>query len=150
MISVNVIIDNPKWKKKSINLNKYIKKNISILSKIPKFKNKNYNFSILFTDNKKMKTLNYKFRGKNKKTDVLSFPLNKKKKPNQNYLGDIAISYEFVYNRSKKTNLFFEIDKMWVHGYLHLLGYDHKLSSEYKLMNNREIKILKYFDHKFV
>ena len=40
MIRVNVIIDNPKWKKKSINLNKYIKKNISILSKIPKFKKK--------------------------------------------------------------------------------------------------------------
>ena len=66
MISVNVIIDNPKWKKKSINLNKYIKKNISILSKIPKFKKKNYNFSILFTENKKMKTLNYNFRGKTK------------------------------------------------------------------------------------
>ena len=32
MISVNVIIDNPKWKKKSINLNKYIKKNISIVA----------------------------------------------------------------------------------------------------------------------
>ena len=135
--------------KKSKNLNKYIKKNISILSKIPKFKKKIIISVILFTDNKKMKHLTISLEEKNKKTDVLSFPLNKKK-PNQNYLGDIAISYEFVYNRSKKTNLFFEIDKMWVHGYLHLLGYDHKLNSEYKLMNNREIKILKYFDHKFV
>ena len=39
---------------------------------------------------------------------------------------------------------------MWVHGYLHLLGYDHKLNREYKSMNTREKKILEYFDHKIV
>ena len=42
------------------------------------------------------------------------------------YLGDIAISYEIVNKRSKKSNFFLEFDKMWIHGYLHLLGHDHK------------------------
>ena len=148
MIRVNLVIDNLKWKKKLPDIDKYILKNVNILSSKPNFKNKKHNFSILFTDDKRMKKLNNKFRGKNISTDVLSFPLNKKITSNIDYLGDIAISYEFVYNRSKKTNFLYETDKMWVHGYLHLLGYDHKIYKQFKLMNIKEKKILNYFDHK--
>ena len=54
-----------------------------------------------------MKTLNYKFRKKNKITDVLSFPLK-----NKNYIGDIAISFEIINKRSKKTNFFLELYKI--------------------------------------
>ena len=50
----------------------------------------------------------------------------KKKKEKKIYIGDIAISYQFVKNRSKLTNFELEFDKLWLHGYLHLLGYDHK------------------------
>ena len=68
----------------------------------------------------------------------------KKKKENKKYLGDIAISYQFVKNRSKLTNFELEFDKLWLHGYLHLLGYDHKKNNDYYKMRNIENKILKF------
>lgn len=147
MISVNIIIDNPKWKKKKLKIINYIKKNIKLLSKKPILKKK-HSFSILLTNNKNMKSLNKKFRKKNKSTDVLSFPLNNKNILNNNYLGDIAISFEFVSKRSIKTDFKYELDRMWVHGYLHLLGYNHIVYKDYKKMHLNELKILKYFEHK--
>ncbi len=91
-----------------------------------------------------MKKLNNKFRKKNKTTDVLSFPIKIRTK-NKLYVGDIAISYEIVKKRSKDTNFFLEFDKMWVHGYLHLVGYDHNKLYDFKKMHRREKLILKYF-----
>ncbi len=87
-----------------------------------------------------MKNLNLKFRKKNKPTDVLSFSLK-----NKNYIGDIAISYEIINKRSKKTNFFIEFDKMWVHGYFHLNGYDHKKIKDYKRMTKKENLVLNHF-----
>mgnify|MGYP001164185583 FL=1 len=95
-----------------------------------------------------MKYFNQKFRKKNKTTDVLSFPMKIKEKKKL-YVGDIAISYEIIKERSKKTNFFLEFDKMWIHGYLHLIGYDHKKSNDFKKMFRKEKLILKYF-HKVV
>ena len=91
-----------------------------------------------------MKYLNLKFRKKNKPTDVLSFPIKIKEKKRL-YVGDIAISYEIIKKRSKKTNFFLEFDKMWIHGYLHLIGYDHKKLNDFKKMFKKEKIILKYF-----
>ena len=95
-----------------------------------------------------MKKLNKKFLKKNKTTDVLSFPTNLKYDKNY-YLGDIAICYEIINKRSKLTNFKYEFDKMWIHGYLHLLGFDHKNLKDYYSMSKEEKKILKYFEHKF-
>ena len=80
----------------------------------------------------------------NKPTDVLSFPLNIKIK-SKIYLGDIAISYEIIKNRSKETNFYIEFDKMWIHGYLHLVGFDHEKMSDFQKMLRKEKLILKYF-----
>ena len=140
MIKANVILDYSKWKNKIKNPDNYLKKKIKKLSKIPYFKRKRQEFSILLTNNKKMKNLNLKFRKKNKPTDVLSFQSNGKV-----YIGDIAISYEIVNKRSKLSNFFMEFDRMWIHGYLHLLGYDHKKIKNFKKMNKKENLILNYF-----
>ena len=91
-----------------------------------------------------MKNLNFKFRKKNKTTDVLSFPIKIKNKSSL-YVGDIAISYEIIKNRSKETNFFIEFDKMWIHGYLHLIGYDHKRPDDFRKMFRKVKLILKYF-----
>ena len=91
-----------------------------------------------------MKKLNHKLRKKNKTTDVLSFPLKMKNKEKL-YVGDIAISFEIIKERSKKTNFFLEFDKMWIHGYLHLIGYDHKKYNDFQKMLKKEKSILKYF-----
>ena len=95
MIKANVVLDNPIWKKKIKKPNSYIKKRLTILSKLSPFQNKIQEFTLFLTNNRKMKSLNNKFKKKNKTTDVLSFPFNYKFTKNS-YLGDIAISYEIV------------------------------------------------------
>jgi len=140
MIKANIILENYKWKHKLRNPNNYLKEKLKKLSKISYFKKKNQEFSILLTNNKKMKNLNFKFRKKNKPTDVLSFQSN-----NNIYIGDIAISYEIVNKRSKVSNFFIEFDKMWIHGYFHLIGYDHKKLKDFKKMAKKENLILNYF-----
>tara|TARA_Y100000816_G_scaffold111349_1_gene77897 strand:+ start:353 stop:790 length:438 start_codon:yes stop_codon:yes gene_type:complete len=144
MIKANVISGHSNWKKFLIKPNDYLKKRLKKLSKAPLFKRKNHEFSLLLTNNKEMKKLNRKFRKKNKTTDVLSFPIKIKNKKKM-YVGDIAICFEIIKKRSKKTNFFLEFDKMWIHGYLHLIGYDHKKNNDFKKMYKKEKLILKYF-----
>ena len=140
MIKANVIIGHSKWKRKIKNPTNYFKNKLRRILKIPSFRKKKQEFSILLTNNKEMKNLNYKFRKKNKPTDVLSFPLK-----NKNYIGDIAISFEIINKRSKKTNFFLELDKMWIHGYFHLIGYDHKRIKDFENMSKKENLVLNYF-----
>ena len=142
--SINVVLGYSLWKKKIKNPKNYIKKKLILLSKICPFKNKSQNFTLLLTNNKKMKILNNKFRKKNKTTDVLSFPLKYISKNNL-YLGDIAINFGIINKRSIKSNFIKEFDKMWVHGYCHLIGYDHKKLKDFHKMNQKEKLILKHF-----
>ena len=144
MIKANVILDHYKWKNKIKNPSKYFKKKINNINKLVFFKKKKHEFSVLLTNNKKMKNLNFKFRKKNKTTDVLSFPSRYVEKKNI-YIGDIAISFEIVNKRSKTSNFFLELDKMWIHGYFHLIGYDHKKIREFKKMKKKENLVLNYF-----
>ena len=139
MIKANIILDTSKWKNKIKNPNNYFKKKLIKLSKIPYLKKKKQEFSILLTNNKKIKDLNYKFRKKNKPTDVLSFRSNDK-----DYIGDIAISYEMINRKSKLSNFFLELDKIWIHGYFHLNGYDHKKIKDFKKMVKKENLVLSY------
>ena len=144
MIKANIILDNFQWKNKFKDPNIYFKNKLKKLSKIPNFNKKKQEFSVLLTNNKKMRNLNNKFRKKNIPTDVLSFPLNDKGEKNI-YIGDIAISSEIIKERAKKTNFFIEFDKIWIHGYLHLIGYDHKNLKDFEKMSKKENLILKYF-----
>ena len=145
MIKANVILDHLGWKNKIIKPNNYITKRLNKLSKLSQFKNKKQEFTIFLTNNNKIKKLNKKFRKKNKPTDVLSFPINNKYKK-EFYIGDIAISFEIINKRSKFTNFNTEFDKMWIHGYLHLVGYDHKKIKDFKKMNKKENLILNYLN----
>ena len=148
MINADVVVENKLWNKKIKNPNNYIKKKIKKIFKFNSLKRRSFSLTILLTDNSKMKYLNKKFRNKNKITDVLPFPNLgptdlKKKNNTEIYLGDIALSYEIINRRSKDSNFNLEFDKMWIHGYLHLLGYDHKKFRDYKVMKKTEDKILK-------
>ena len=148
MINADVVVENKLWNKKINNPSNYIKKKINKIFKFNSLKIKHFSLTILLTGNSKMRYLNKKFRDKNKTTDVLSFPnlstADFKKKTNTEiYLGDIALSYEIINRRSKNSNFNLEFDKMWIHGYLHLLGYNHKKFKDYKIMKKTEDKILK-------
>ena len=148
MIKVNVEVNNKSWHKKIKNPKKYFNKKLKKISKIVKFfRNKNIIFTILLTNSLNMKKLNKKFRNRNKSTDVLSFPfftLNSLKsiKKKNFYIGDIATSYEIINSRSKESNFISEFDKVWVHGLLHLIGYDHIENQDYYKMNKIEKRIL--------
>ena len=142
MIKIYVVVDFPKWKKKIKDLKNYFKiKQRRFNTQINSSKKKK-EFTIFLTNNFRMKKLNNKFRKVNKPTDVLSFPLKIKMKSNI-YLGDIAISYEIVNKRSKNSLFDHELDKMWIHGYLHLSGHDHIKYEDFKKMSRKENLIFK-------
>ena len=148
MIKINVEVSNKSWHKKIKNPEKYFSPKLRKVSKIIKFfKNKNIIFTLLLTNSIKMKKLNKKYRKLNKTTDVLSFPYFSSKnlkllKEKKIYLGDIAVSYEIINLRSKKNNFHSEFDKVWVHGLLHLAGYNHDKNKDYFKMNKFEKKVL--------
>ena len=144
MISVNVLVEHKKWKK---SLNKPQLFFDKILKRFPKkyfYSNKNVNFTLLLSNNTNIKKLNYKFRKKNNHTDVLSFPsfiktdLKKELKKKEIYLGDIIISYQYIFPNKQNSIL----EKTFIHGFLHLLGFDHKKIKDFKIMNREENKIL--------
>ena len=146
MIKVNVILNNISWKKYLKNPNSYIEKKIELLNK----KNKLYKNNTLIcslSGAKEIKNLNKKFRNKNKSTDVLSFPFyekkqlnNKIKKEKEVYLGDIIINLSQVKKKNNKVKFKEELNKLWIHGLLHLLGYDHKSNIKYFQMRKLENK----------
>jgi len=148
MIKVNIEVTSKPWLKKIKNPKKYFNKKLKKISNMIKFfKKKNITFTILLTNSLKMKKLNRQFRKHNKPTDGLSFPSLSLKnlksiKKKKIYIGDIAASYEIIFLRSKKTNFFYEFDKVWIHSLLHLIGYDHIKNSDFKKMYKIEKGIL--------
>ncbi len=95
--------------------------------------------SLAFINKEEIKKLNKKFRNKNKPTDVLSFNLGEK-----DYLGEIVICPEIVKENAKKygVTIKYETTKVFVHGILHLLGYDHEKLEEAEDMESRQEKYL--------
>ncbi len=137
MIKINVVVGFPKWKKKIKNIKNYFKIKQRKFNNYYNSQKKIMEFTVFLTNNSKMKNLNRKYRKINKPTDVLSFPLNMKIK-SKIYLGDIAISYEIVNKRSYNSSFVYELDKMWIHGYLHLSGYDHIKNLDFEKMHKKE------------
>ena len=142
MIKIHVVVDFPKWKKKIKNLKNYFKIKQRMFNTQINSSKKKKEFTVFLTNNLRMKKLNNKFRKINKPTDVLSFPLIVKSK-NKTYLGDIAVSYEIINKRSNKSFFDHELDRMWIHGYLHLSGYDHVKNIDFKKMYKKENLIFK-------
>ena len=152
MIKINVITNNFNWYRFIKIPNNYIERKIKKLN----LKNKNYKKNIIFcslllSDTKAIKKLNSKFRKKNKSTDVLSFPfynkINLKKKiknEKEIYLGDIIINLNKIRSKKNMKNFKLEFDKLWIHGLVHLFGYDHKKEKDYRKMNQVEKNYLKY------
>ena len=151
MIRINVEVNCKSWHKKIRNPKKYLTKKLKKISEnISFFRGKNIIFTILLTNSFNMKKLNKKFRNRNKSTDVLSFPYfssnNLKFSQRKTiYMGDIATCYEMINLRSDKNNFHLEFDKAWVHGLLHLIGFDHIKNKDYFKMRGIEKKILNLF-----
>ena len=141
MISINVFSEEKAWSKRIKNKDIFFKKICKAFPKKYKFLNKKVTFTLLLSNNKNIKKLNKVFRKKNKSTDILSFPLDKKIKISKNtYLGDIIISYNYLDKpRSQDLKFFKEkVVKILIHGFLHLLGFDHKNNKDYSKMLKEE------------
>jgi probable rRNA maturation factor len=152
MIKINVVTTNIGWRRYIKNPNIYIDQKINLYNK----KNKNYKKNIIFctlllSGNKEIKKLNFKFRKKNKSTDVLSFPFYKKKelldklKNNKEvYLGDIIVNLSKIKNKKDVKKFKLEFNSLWVHGFFHLFGHNHKSEKDFKKMNILEKNFLNY------
>ena len=153
---IEAIIENLWWENI---INEFFEQKITLIVNqiIENTKNKNLrnkiSISILFTGDKKITQLNKKFKKIDFPTNVLSFPsgqnINTDNLLNNddfvNFLGDIVISSDTLIKEanSEKKIPIYHLIHLFIHGILHLLGYDHENSCEAKVMETLEVKILK-------
>ena len=143
MISIEVFSEEKAWSKKLRKKELFFKEICSSFPRKYRFPNKKINLTLLLSNNRCIKKLNKNFRNKNKSTDILSFPFKKKISiSKKTYIGDIIISYNFMNKPKKKIQPFkIKVTKTFIHGFLHLLGYDHVEDRDYKKMIKEEDKI---------
>ena len=137
MININVFSNERAWSKRLKKKNLFFTKICKAFPKKYRFLNKKVSLTVLLSNNKIIKKLNKEFRGKNKSTDILSFPFAKNLKVSkQIYIGDIIISYNFIDKpKTQKLKLFEKkLIKIFIHGFLHLLGFVHLKNKEYNKM----------------
>ncbi len=154
MIKINVISGNILWKKTLKNPQSYFDsklKKINLNNDL--FKKKKIICSLLLSDSKEIKRLNKKFRKKNKSTDILSFPFYRKKdlykiikKEKEIYIGDIIINFNKLKKASCNKDFNNKLNKLWIHGLVHLFGYKHKTLKDFKSMSKVEKKYLRYLN----
>ena len=146
MIKVNVLTEEKSWSKKIKKKEIFFNQLCKHFPKKFKFINKRAYLTLLLSNNRNIKRLNKKFKKKDKHTDVLSFPLQKKHKNlKEVYLGDVIISFNYM-NRPKNINNYDfkeKVTKIFIHGFLHLLNFNHIKEKEYQIMFREEQKIFR-------
>ena len=140
---------NKKLNYEKIEIKKYIFSSVKKCFETLKKNQEDYYLSIFLTNNYGIKKLNNKFRKVNKPTNVLSFVQNEKFCLNGSkqviILGDIVISLEKIRSEAKDLKKKFSdhFIHICIHGLLHLFGYNHQEEFEAKVMQEKEISILK-------
>ncbi len=104
----------------------------------------NCSLNIAFFTKTKMQDMNKKFAGKDNPTNVLSFPSNEDIK-GVRFLGDIAICSELIKDEAtaQGKNVQHHLMHIFIHGVLHLLGFDHAEQSSAEQMEALEVRVLK-------
>lgn len=130
---------------------------INILKKVlekcflqEKLNNKNLYINVVLTNPDNIRKMNNQYRNIDKETDVLSFPMFEKKEleklenANQDILGDIVICIDRVKQQAEEYGHSFEreLSYMAVHGFYHLMGYDHIEENDKNIMRQKEENIL--------
>ena len=148
MFKINIVTEDLRWKKEVPMIEKILKKNFKKTFNFLGYvaKKQNLEISVLLTNKEAMKKLNKNFRKIKKDTDVLSFPnyekkfFLKEKNIKDLYLGDLAFSYDFI--KKQKFDFLNYINKIFIHGCLHLIGYEHNNLKSYRVMSLVEKKLL--------
>jgi len=144
MIDIYVFSEEKAWSKRLKNKNLFFNKICNAFPKKYKFINKKISLSLMLSNNKNIKRLNKIFRNKDKPTDILSFPTSKKIRLKKKiYIGDIIISLNFMNKPKSLSKKFFreKLIKTFIHGFLHLLNFDHIKNKDYTKMLNEEKQI---------
>lgn len=122
------------------------------LSKMKEWKNFKGEINLVLIDDFEIQVLNLKYRNKNEPTDVLSFSYLQKQEIESNtnlrkILGEIFIAKTRAIQDAQELQIKLqtELNKLLVHGFLHILGFDHKKKSDYQKMKKNEDLILNFY-----
>lgn len=136
---INFIISEKRWKTISPLLEEEITITLEKTSQVLKKDFSQSEVSVVLTTDKEVHILNKSFRQQDKATNVLSFPSDEKTE-----FGDIILAYETVLKEAQELGIstLHHTLHLIIHGFLHLLGYDHEAEHEAEEMESLEIKIL--------
>jgi probable rRNA maturation factor len=101
--------------------------------------------NLILANDSYVQKLNREFRGKDKPTNVLSFPTPQNSLTlDETSIGDIFLALETIQKEalSEEKQFAHHFQHLVIHGFLHLLGYDHENESDAKIMEDLEIKTL--------
>ncbi|MDI9640959.1 rRNA maturation RNase YbeY [Geitlerinema splendidum] len=137
---INFILSEKSWKTVSPLLEDEITLALEKTSRVLSEDFSQREVSVVLTTDEEVHTLNKTFRHQDKATNVLSFPSDEKPE-----LGDIILAYETVLKEAKELGIstLHHTLHLIIHGFLHLLGYDHEADHEAEEMESLEIQILK-------
>jgi probable rRNA maturation factor len=142
--AIDVIVDSPRWKRHPAAA-RLVRRAVTTAAPAAA---RTCELAVMLTDDKSIRALNRQWRGKNAATNVLSFPAASGGRPAAGLLGDIVIAYETTAAQSRAEGKPFEhhLVHLVVHGFLHLLGYDHESDGEAEEMERLERRILARLD----
>lgn len=122
-----------------------------LYSAIEKEKLENVEFNLIIVDNKYIHELNRMYRNIDRETDVITFALEDEDSiiipDNRRILGDIYISIDKAKSQAEEYghSLLRELSFLAVHGFYHLLGYDHQTKEEEEIMFKKQEEVLDAF-----
>ena len=143
---ISILIEEDKWKDHFPSL-KILTKNVLIYAaEYMKICLKKQAISVCYTSDDQICLLNKTYRQQNKPTNILSFAC-----PQDNdYLGDMALAWPLIGQEAENDNkpLHDHLTHLLIHGFLHLIGYDHENEKEAEEMENLEKTILSFWNIK--
>ncbi len=143
-LAVDILIESEAWRMLPEAAD-IVQRAIAATSKVGVHR-RNAELSVLLCDDKTIARLNGRWRGQEKPTNVLSFPalVQGAARDEKIPLGDIAIAYETVAREAEESGktVSNHLSHLVVHGFLHLLGYDHHMDDEAERMECLERDIL--------
>jgi probable rRNA maturation factor len=142
-LKIDVLIDSGQWKKTG-KIRQVVRRAISEAVAVQSTSGSE--LAIVLTDDSAIRQLNRLWRGVDAPTNVLSFPAATKQDADEPaHLGDIVLAYETIAREAgdESKPLAHHVAHLVVHGYLHLLGFDHERNADAEEMEQTERKILR-------
>ncbi len=142
-LKIDVLIDSGQWKK-AAKIRQLVRRAVSEAAAMQSTTGSE--LAIVLTDDSAVRELNRLWRGVDAPTNVLSFPAATKRGADEPaHIGDIVLAYETIEREARDEGkpLANHVAHLVVHGYLHLLGFDHEKNAEAEDMEHAERQILR-------